>query len=424
MTSLKDRSFSVGEISEVLRACFSNPAFQDIKVYGEVYSIKLGKFSYIEIGDQGKGQTTSPLLKCAFRTIYGDPFGLKDIRVGDVIQVEGSLSYYAHGSSITLWGNDVSLLQSQVGKNLLLRKKTLEKLDRLGYLRPERKRKIPVYCKKVAIVTAANSAAYSDMMKTLHERFPVSTVLFPATVQGENAAKSMVKALKKAEKGDFDCILLGRGGGSRTDLSCFDDEELSLTIATSPIPVITCIGHTIDTAIADMVSDVKAITPTEGASLINPSLADVEKRREDFLGSLKGLYLQHIQEKAQGLEDYAKRLESLSPRRRALEKKEDSLLFLRNLSRAFLSRLALLEAGNRQAQERLGTLMENRLKESELRQKNFRTRLEAFNPEMAERMGYAVVFKDGRKVTASSQLKKGDRAVLTYADGRKEIEIQ
>ena len=220
------KAYSVSEISDILKAAFSNPSFINLPVYGEVYSIKLGKFSYIEIGDQGNKQTNSPLLKCAFSTFYNDNFHLDEIKVGDVILITGNLSYYPHGSSITLWGNSVEILKSQEGKNLLLKKKTLEKLDKMGYLDEKRKRKIPTYCKKVAILTAENGAAYQDILKTLHDRFPVSSVLYPVVVQGDNAAKSIVKALHLANEKDYDVIILGRGGGSKTDLSCFDDEKV------------------------------------------------------------------------------------------------------------------------------------------------------------------------------------------------------
>ena len=115
MISLSE-PLSVKQLSDILQGCFSNPAFSNIIVYGEVYSIKLGKFSYIELGNQGNKQTSSPIIKCAFQTLYGDTYHLKDIKVGDVIQVSGKLSYYPHGCSITLWGNRVDVLQTQLGK--------------------------------------------------------------------------------------------------------------------------------------------------------------------------------------------------------------------------------------------------------------------------------------------------------------------
>ena len=419
MISNRDKVFSVGELSEILKACFSNPAFQHLAVAGEVYSIKLGKFSYLEIGDQGKEETSAPLLKCAFRTFYGDPFGLRDIKRGDVVTIRGSLSYYAHGSSLTLWGESIEISKDQLGKNYLLRKKTLEKLDKLGYLDEKRKRPIPRICKKIAIITAKDSAAYSDILKTLHERFPVSTVLYPATVQGEAAAKSMLSALKKAEKGDYDCILLGRGGGSKSDLSCFDDEKLCLAIATSPIPVITCIGHTIDTAIADMVSDRKAITPTEGASLINPSLADVENDLKDRRRRLDEAMLSRLDEKAQQLTSFEERLKDLSILRRAKEKKESLAVFHGHLKSAYLSKLSLFQSQLKEQEKRLPSTFLLLLDRKKVAVERNLAELNAHSLETIEKMGYALVFKDGRKVSSSKDLFSGDKVVVTFPDGRK-----
>ena len=105
--------YSVKELSDILKSCFENPYFKNISVYGEIYSLKLSsRFAYLEIGDQGQKQTTSPLLKVAFSLFYGADYHMEDYKIGDVVQVKGSLSYYPHGSSVTLWATQISLLQT------------------------------------------------------------------------------------------------------------------------------------------------------------------------------------------------------------------------------------------------------------------------------------------------------------------------
>ena len=412
------QSYSVGQLSNILKACFDNPSFSHLKVYGEVYSIKLGKFSYIEIGDQGSKQANSPLLKCAFSCFYGNDYSLEEIKVGDVIEIEGKLSYYPHGSSITLWGESVEILKSQEGKNLLAKKKTLEKLDKLGYLDEKRKRKIPSFCKRIAILTAENGAAYQDILKTLHGRFPLSTVLYPCVVQGENAASSMTKALLACQKEDFDCILLGRGGGSKTDLSCFDDEKLSLAIAESKIPVITCIGHTIDTAIADRVSDVKAITPTEGASLINKSKEQINDEREDFLASLNKNMREIITSHYMFLSQFYERLQAYSPKNKLDQKhKENDDL----LSKLNLSYKNLLASKENQIKNFLSEIEHNYryiLNEKKLKLSNFLSILEKDNPTLLSKNGISYIYKNGKKVTSIREIDLNDEIIVTYPDGR------
>ncbi len=416
-------ALSVGELSDILTNCFNNPRFSSLQVYGEVYSIRLGKFSYIEIGDQGKNQSSSPLLKCAFSSFQRYQTSLSDIKVGDVIMVTGKLSYYAHGSSITLWGNEVSILQSQEGKTLLEKKKTLEKLDKLGYLTKEKK-KIPQYCNRIAILTAETGAAYQDILKTLHDRFPVSTDLYPVIVQGEGAARSMVKALLEANTKDYDCILLGRGGGSKTDLSCYDDEKLCLAIAQSRIPVITCIGHTIDTAIADRVSDYQAITPTEGASLINPSLSDVKRRREDYISNLNQRMNEILQEKISELAYRYERLQLLSPLNHVKEEKEKIISARKQMKVLYSSSLDRKLLSLRQNEERMSHLMEILIQKKRMKINSFKSFLDKYDMKSMAEKGYAMVYRDGALIKSSTELSVNDEITITYYDGRVKATIK
>lgn len=424
MSAKETKPLSVSQLSNILKACFENPMFSSLSVYGEVYSIRLGKFTYIDLGDQGHKETNSPLLRCAFNCYYGNDYGLEDFKVGDVIQITGSLSYYAHGSSLTLWGKRVEMLQTQSGKALLEKKKTLEKLDKLGYLDPKRKRPIPKFCERIAILTAETGAAYQDIKKTLHDRFPVDTVLFPTVVQGDGAAKSIVKNLNKASKMDFDCIILGRGGGSKTDLSCFDDEDVAMAIAESRIPVITCIGHTIDTAIADRVSDAQAITPTEGASLINPSLEDIHDELRSIQENLDDRFTSIMNSACFTLEQRKKRLESLSPLSylKKEQKKINSSLSNLNYCLTNLIKKKTLEIDKDESS--LDSLFQayiNKKNEALLRKEK---ELEKYNPTLLENKGYAVIMKGDKKITSSSLLNSGDEIEITFLDGRKTAKIK
>ncbi len=424
MSAKETKPLSVSQLSNILKACFENPMFSSLSVYGEVYSIRLGKFTYIDLGDQGHKETNSPLLRCAFNCYYGNDYGLEDIKVGDVIQITGSLSYYAHGSSLTLWGKRVEMLQTQSGKALLEKKKTLEKLDKLGYLDPKRKRPIPKFCKRIAILTAETGAAYQDIKKTLHDRFPVDTVLFPTVVQGDGAAKSIVKNLNKASKMDFDCIILGRGGGSKTDLSCFDDEAVAMAIAESRIPVITCIGHTIDTAIADRVSDAQAITPTEGASLINPSLEDIHDELRSIQENLDDRFSSIMNSACFTLEQRKKRLESLSPLSYLKKEQKKINSSLSNLDYCLTNLIKKKNLEIDKDKSSLDSLFQayiTKKNEALLRKEK---ELEKYNPTLLENKGYAVIMKGDKKITSSSLLNSDDEIEITFLDGRKSAKIK
>ncbi len=417
MSLRNEKAFSVSELSAILKQCFENPAFKGISVYGEVYSIKPGRFTYIDLGDKGIKETTSPLLKVARSYYYTSDVPLKDVKIGDIIEVKGDLSYYPHGSSLTFWAKELTRQASQTGKSLLKKQETLKKLDKLGYLDPKRKLPIPRFCKRIAIITAKEGAAYQDRLKTLHSRFPVSTFLYPSLVQGENAARSRVKALEKAKKGNYDAILLGRGGGSKTDLSCFDDETLALSIATSKIPIITCIGHTIDVAIADRVSSKQAITPTEGASLINPSLEDIDKERKEFRSSLDSLFVSSLHNAERALLSLSSRLDSLSPKSRIALKRQSLSVREKNLSSSFAQILSKSERKRKRLKGNLLLSRKNLLSKKQAERQGKEHLLSLYDPKMIKDKGYALLFANGKKVLGVSSLKVGERILVTYPDG-------
>ncbi len=289
---------------------------------------------------------------------------------------------------------------------------------------PKRKRPIPKFCKRIAILTAETGAAYQDIKKTLHDRFPVDTVLFPTVVQGDGAAKSIVKNLTKASKMDFDCIILGRGGGSKTDLSCFDDEAVAMAIAESRIPVITCIGHTIDTAIADRVSDAQAITPTEGASLINPSLEDIHDELRSIQENLDDRFSSIMNSACFTLEQRKKRLESLSPLsylKKEQKKINSSLSNLDYCLTNLIKKKTLEIDKDNSSLDSLYMNYLNKKRESLLRTEK---ELEKYNPTLLENKGYAVIMKGDKKITSSSLLNRDDEIEITFLDGRKSAKIK
>jgi exodeoxyribonuclease VII large subunit len=243
-------------------------------------------------------------------------------------------------------------------------------------------------------------------------------------VQGDNAARSMTTALLKAQEGDYDCILLGRGGGSKTDLSCFDDEKLSLAIAESKIPVITCIGHTIDLAIADRVSDIRAITPTEGASLINPSKDEVIQRRKDFDSQLEEGIKSIIRSYAMNLSAYQEKLEAYSPKNK-IKNERDKIAQLKD-KLDLLYQAKIQQKRNDQAlyRNKIDHLIKSLLQKKKLEWNQYTSLLDNLDPKRFASKGYALIYKDGKKITSIGQLNEDDTITITYHDGRKDAIIK
>ncbi len=156
-----------------------------------------------------------------------------------------------------------------------------EKLEREGLLAPARKRPLPRFPFRIALVTSPGGAAIRDVLRTLSRRFPIGhVVLFPARVQGDGAATEIADAIARANRmadalGGIDVMILARGGGSLEDLWAFNEESVARAIAASAIPIVTGVGHEIDVTISDLVADLRAPTPTAAAELATPLLGDL-----------------------------------------------------------------------------------------------------------------------------------------------------
>ncbi len=150
-------------------------------------------------------------------------------------------------------------------------------LERDGLLDPARKRPLPPYPRRVGVVTSPDGAALRDVLSVLARRWPVAQVLvFPSRVQGEGAEDDLQAALERANRvADLDVLIVGRGGGSQEDLWAFNSEAVARAVAAARVPTVSAVGHETDTALTDLVADVRAPTPSAAAETIVPDLGAV-----------------------------------------------------------------------------------------------------------------------------------------------------
>ncbi len=153
------------------------------------------------------------------------------------------------------------------------------KLQEEGLFDADRKRPLPRWPRRIGVVTSGHGAAIHDILKVARRRCPSKILLAPAVVQGPDAPRTIVRGIKRlCLFDDIDVIIVGRGGGSVEDLWAFNDERLARTIAQSPIPIVSAVGHEVDVSVSDMVADVRAATPSHAAELVVPDLAAFEQR--------------------------------------------------------------------------------------------------------------------------------------------------
>ncbi len=204
---------------------------------------------------------------------------LAALEVGTTVLAFGKLTVYEPRGRYQF----VATLLQPVGAGLLQAafERLKAKLDAEGLFAPERKRAIPRFPRRIAVITSAGGAALHDVVSVLQRRWPMCEVyLFPASVQGSTAPAELIAAMDRAERfsqsvAALDLVIVGRGGGSAEDLAAFNDEALARAIHAFPLPVVSAVGHEIDFSIADLVADVRAPTPSAAAELAVPDTAEI-----------------------------------------------------------------------------------------------------------------------------------------------------
>lgn len=255
--------YRVGQLSAYIKNIFDNDyALRDISVRGEVSNCKYSGQGHIYFTLKDETSTISSAMFKG-KTFSGLKFKLED---GQKIIVNGSVNIYEVAGRYQLYASEIIL--DGVGDLHKMYEDTKKRLDEMGMFSPEYKKPIPSFAKKIGIVTASTGAAIQDIINISTRRNPyVQLYLYPAIVQGEMAATTIVRGIETLDKMGLDTIIVGRGGGSIEDLWAFNEEVVARAIFDADTPIISAVGHETDTTIADFVSDLRAPTPSAAAEL-------------------------------------------------------------------------------------------------------------------------------------------------------------
>ncbi|MBQ8559693.1 MAG: exodeoxyribonuclease VII large subunit [Tyzzerella sp.] len=383
--------YSVKQVNAYIKNMFTQDfMLSRIYVKGEVSNCKYHTSGHIYFSLKDESGSIACIMFAGQRSGLG--FRMQD---GQQVIVLGNVTTYERDGKYQLYAKEIIL----DGAGLLYERfEALKReLGEMGMFAEEYKQPIPRFAKRIGIVTAPTGAAIRDIMNISARRNPyVQLILYPALVQGEGAAASIVKGIETLEKQDVDVIIVGRGGGSIEDLWAFNEEVVARAIFNCRTPIISAVGHETDTTIADYVADLRAPTPSAAAELAVFEYQALANYLDDKRLKLRKAMYQKIQLERMKIERYRIKMNYLHPGTRLREQQQRCV----------------------ELEQRLGLAMEKKLTLSKQKLAIRIERMKGLSPLAKLNQGFSYVSSESGNVVKSIQdVKKEDRLTIYVTDG-------
>ena len=388
---MRRNAYSVSQVNAYIKNMFAQDfMLHSICIKGEVSNCKYHSSGHIYFTIKDEKAAIAAVM------FAGNRRGLSfQMREGDKVLVTGSVEVYERDGRYQLYAKEI---QKDGEGSLYLQFEALKQtLLEMGMFAEEYKKPIPRYIRTLGVVTAPTGAAVQDIRNIAGRRNPyVQLILYPARVQGEGAAESIVNGIRALDQMGVDTIIVGRGGGSIEDLWAFNEEIVARAIFDCQTPVISAVGHETDTTIADFVADLRAPTPSAGAEL---AIYDISELLDE-LDSLQYRLRHTIEWKAESVRNRYQRLSQAlamkSPKHQLNEKRQYALNLEEKLEQKICGRI-------NEMRYRLGMLAE---------------RLDGMSPAKKLSQGLAFVTdQEGKRISRVSHVKPGDEIKIRLQDG-------
>ena len=367
------KTYSLKELCDWIGEVVENDLPERYWVRAEIASMSVRGHCYMELVEKGENGILSAKVRAtcwnnvyALLSAYFAQEAGESLHVGLQVLLEVSVEFHAvYGLSLNIWNIDPTYTLGDLAKQ---RQATLQQLTEDGVMELQKGLELPSLVRRIAVISSADAAGYGDFCDQLKNNrfgFSFQTQLYPAVMQGDNSAHSIIEALHSIaeQEEEWDVVVIIRGGGANTDLRCFDDYNLASHCAQFPLPIIAGIGHTRDISIVDMVVKISVKTPTAAAEWLIERVAEqVEK--------VGGLVLR-LQRAAMG----------------AVNKEKNRLSLYQQRLKSAIRRAVLREQG------KLG-----------LWQKT----IELHSPERIFKMGYSLTTVNGKVINNQEDVKAGD----------------
>jgi exodeoxyribonuclease VII large subunit len=389
----------VSELSEIISELLDDPRLQDVRVRGEVTNYKHhgSGHRYFTLSEKGGGSTAA-VIKCVMWRSDADRLAFRP-EEGMAVVVSGSVTLYAPHGAYQLRVR--SMEKAGLGEKYLLVEQWKRELAEQGLFSAERKRELPAFPARVGVVTSETGAVIHDIRNVIGRRYPVEIIISPTAVQGEGAHTEIACAIRRVS-GLVDVVIVARGGGSFEDLFPFNHPDVVKAIASSPVPVVSAIGHEVDVTLSDLAADMRAPTPSAAAELVVPDRNTLRMQLTELRVLMGSALLGRV---AWAKEEVISLRDRLRPQRfvRTIEERQQYTADLADrLERAF------------------GT----RLERERLLLSGMKTALDGRSPLAVLARGYCVAEKDGSVVKSTGALSEKDRLRIRFYDGSCQVIVE
>lgn len=404
--------YSVGQINTYIRTMFTQDfVLNRVSVRGEVSNLKYHTSGHIYFSLKDATGTIACVMFAGARK--GLAFRMSD---GQQIVVDGNVNVYERDGKYQLYANRIRLDGAGVLYEKFLALKA--ELEEMGMFAPEYKKEIPLYVRRLGVVTAPTGAAIRDIINIATRRNPgIEIILYPAKVQGEGAAASVASGLAALDALGLDVLIVGRGGGSIEDLWAFNEEEVARAIFACETPVISAVGHETDTTIADFVADLRAPTPSAAAELAVMDLNAVQQRLTAYGQRMTRQMQRVIQDSRDRLAGYrlTRQMEQiLQENRQRLARVEMQMRYASPQQRVREQRQRLADI-----EEALCRGMDAQIAARRHRMELYIEKMRGVSPLEKLSKGYGwITGADGRRIRSVVQAAPGDVIEVYVSDGR------
>lgn len=434
---MQDKYLKISDLNNYIKNIFDdNPYLKKVYLRGEISNFKNHTRGHLYFTLKDDASRISAVM------FYSSAVSLKFApEDGMNVLVEGRISCYPAQGTYQIY---VDKMEPDGLGNLYIEfEKLKEKLAKEGLFSSEHKKAIPKIPKKIGVITASTGAAIRDIISTIKRRFPIcEVILFPALVQGRDAAPDIVRQIKEADNGkyDLDVLIVGRGGGSIEDLWAFNEECVARAIYEARVPIISAVGHEIDYTIADFVADLRAPTPTGAAEMAVPTISEInniinsyEIRLNEFIGNMlhknklrfEGITSSYILKNPLSLyEIKEQRLDNLIDvlNNNLTKRLENSTLILNNIKNSYVLKnpLSLFEIKKERLlynEKSLYTNIKNIIIKNDHNYKLLVNTLKLVNPLGILEKGYSLVTRENELIKDSQNLKKDDIINIKFHKG-------